>query len=151
MRKLATVRGAGAVESVESFSDMLQSLDDERILSSADDGWDKLEHSDVSREDSVVDSRDSERLPFRECAAASFLQDDEVTTQFAASVSDPRIDFANVFQSASQSLTPKPIRNVWEDGVWSCIFGNGNLMQAWGNTGFSFHRPQQTVGACKYW
>ena len=161
MRKLATVRGAGAAESVESFSDMLQSLDGDHILSSADnlqsldddhirssaeDEWDKLEHSEVSREDSFVDSRDSERLPFRECAAASFLQDDEVTTQFAASVSDPKIDFTNVFQSASQSLTPKPMRNVWEDGVWSCIFGNDNLMQAWGNTGFSFHRPQQTVG-----
>ena len=41
-----------------------------------------------------------------------------------ASNSDPRTDFSNVLQSASQSLTSKPVRNVWENGVWGCIFGN---------------------------
>ena len=60
--------------------------------------------------------------------------------------SEDRFNITDAFQSASQTLSPKPIRNVWEDGVWGCIFGNDNLMQAWSSSGYNFCRPQQTVG-----
>ncbi len=147
MRKVATVHGPSYDESADSFVALLNQTGEDDILSLADEHFDAHDQSEFSCVGSADDSQVLEHAASQDSKHVVLASQGGGNTTSAASNSDSKIDFSNVLQSASQSLTSKPVRNVWENGVWGCIFGNDNLMQAWSSTGFQFYRPQQTLVA----
>ena len=146
MRQVPTVHESSFNESADSFVAMLNQSGEDDLLSLADEHSDALDFSEVSFVGTADDSQALGQASSQDPKQVGTTCQGVGGASSVASNSDPRIDFSNVLQSALQSLTSKPVRNVWENGVWGCIFGNDNLMQAWNSTGFQFYRPQQTLG-----
>ena len=146
MRRVATVHEAALDDSADSFEAMLNQTGEDDFLSMADEHVDAHDQSDFSLVGSADDSQVSGHVASQDLTRVELASQGVSHSTSVASNSDSKIDFSNVLQSASQSLTSKPVRNVWEDGVWGCIFGNDSLMQAWSSTGLQFYRPQQTLG-----
>ena len=147
MRKVPTAQDSLDESFVaDGFVAMLNQPSIDDPLSFVEGHSDSLDFSEVSLDDTADNSQVLEQDSAKGPRQVDATCEEGSEAFLVASSSDQKIDFQSVLQSASQSLTSKPIRNVWENGVWGCIFGNDSLMQAWNSTGFQFYRPQQTLG-----
>ena len=122
MRKVASVHEAALDDSADSFVAMLNQTGEDDILSMADEHVDAHDQSDFSLVGSADDSQVLEHVASQDSSRVELVSQGVSYSTSVASNSDSKIDFSNVFQCASQSLTSKPVRNVWEDGVLGVHF-----------------------------